>query len=133
MGREIDMENDERAQPSPVEDALTPESTGGTDRRDMRRDREAESSVPDWIQEVCRRPAAAKVTRPPPINLMKEMEPYNIEEAMVHIKPEITFPQLLDVSPRLRQELALLLRSSQPRTRKEKHQWKRKSTMSMDQ
>ena len=28
MGREIDMENDERAQPSPVEDALTPESTG---------------------------------------------------------------------------------------------------------
>ena len=119
MGREIDMENDERAQPSPV-DALTPESTRGTDRRDMRRERETESPVPDWIQEVRRRPAAAKVTRPPPINLMKEMEPYNIEEAMVHIKPEITFPQLLDVSPRLRRELAILLRSSQPRTRKRK-------------
>ena len=51
---------------------------------------------------------------------MKEMEPNNIEEAMVHIKPKITIPQLLDVSPRLRRELAILLRSSQPRTRKRK-------------
>ena len=32
--------------------------------------------------------------------------------------PKITFPQLLDVSPRLRRELAELLRSSVPRTRK---------------
>ena len=39
---------------------------------------------------------------------------------MVHIKPEISFPQLLDISPRLRRELALLLRSSQPRTRKKR-------------
>ena len=51
---------------------------------------------------------------------MKGQEPYNIEKALGTIKPEITFPQLLDVSPRLRRELALLLRSSQPRARKRK-------------
>jgi hypothetical protein len=48
------------------------------------------------------------------------LDPYNIEAAMVSIKPEIIFPQLLDVSPRLRHEPALLLQSSQPRTRKKK-------------
>ena len=58
--------------------------------------------------------------RAPPINLMKGQEPYNIEKALSSIQPDITFPQLLDVSPRLRRELALLLRSSQPRTRKKK-------------
>ena len=53
---------------------------------------------------------------------MKGMNSYNIEEAMVNINPEITFPQLLDVSPRLRGELAILLRSSQTRTRKKRTQ-----------
>lgn len=51
---------------------------------------------------------------------MKGMDSYNIEEAMVHIKPKISFPQLLDVSPCLRRELELLLRSLQPRTRKKR-------------
>ena len=51
---------------------------------------------------------------------MKGLDPYNIETAMISVKPEISFPQLLDVSPRLRRELAVLLRSSQPRTRKKK-------------
>ena len=58
--------------------------------------------------------------RTSPINLMKGQEPYSIERALTSIQPEITFPQLLDVSPRLRRELAILLRSSQPRTRRKK-------------
>ena len=59
-------------------------------------------------------------SRIPPINLMKDQEPYSIEKALTSIKPDITFPQLLDVSPRLRREQALLLRSSQPRIRRKK-------------
>lgn len=60
------------------------------------------------------------VWRTSQINLIKGQEPYNIEKVLGTIKPEITFPQLLDVSSRLRRELALLLRSSHPRARKKK-------------
>ena len=78
--------------------------------------------MPERIRDIRRRPAAVKGIRPSQINLIKGMNSYNIEEAMVNIKPEITFPQLLDVSPRLRRELAILLRSSQTRTRKKRTQ-----------
>ena len=54
------------------------------------------------------------------INLMKDQEPNKIEKALKTIQLEITFLQVRDVSPRLRQELALLLRSSKPRSRKKK-------------
>ena len=77
--------------------------------------------VPDWLRDIRKKPATvSRALRPAPINLMKGLNPYDIGEAMVRVKPEISFPQLLDVSPRLRRELALLLRSSQPRTRKKK-------------
>ena len=122
MARDLATENDE-ASPTNLVDPLTPEATDmNEDRRDQSRKTNSEKQVPEWIQEIRRRPAAVKVNRPPPINLMKGMNSYNIEEAMVNIKPEITFPQLLDVSPRLRRELAILLRSSQPRTRKKRTQ-----------
>lgn len=51
---------------------------------------------------------------------MQDQKPHNMEKALKTIQLEITFPQLLDVSPRLHRELALLLQSSQPRSRKKK-------------
>ena len=112
-----------RAPSSSPAESLTPEATDnrGEDRGQLRnRDRSESLQIPEWLQEVRNRPAAIRPSRPAPINLMKGLDPYNIEAAMVSVKPEIFFPQLLDVSPRLRRELAVLLRSSQPRTRKKK-------------
>ena len=129
IGRERAAINAENTPPSPMveitddntdnEDRMTPEST---DDRDYGRNRilDEDLQLPDWLREARKSPAVTKPAKPAPINLMKGLNPYNIEDAMVSIKPEITFPQLLDVSPRLRRELALLLRSSQPRTRKKR-------------
>ena len=110
---------------SPVEIPNT-ENTGHTNREENReqqseRDRsDSPIRIPDWLQEVRSRPATIRPNKPAPINLRKGLDPYNIEAAMISVKPEISFPQLLDVSPRLRRELAVLLQSSQPRTRKKK-------------
>lgn len=54
----------------------------------------------------------------PPINWMRGQKQYSLQDALNDVTPKISFPQLLDVSPRLRRELAELLRSSVPRTRK---------------
>ena len=54
----------------------------------------------------------------PPINWMKGQKQYSLQDALNDVTPKISFPQLLDVSPRLRRELAELLRSSVPRARK---------------
>jgi len=61
-------------------------------------------------------------TLAPPINWMKGERQYTIQDALVGpgLNPVITLPQLLDCSPRLRRDLAELLRSSLPRTRKKK-------------
>ena len=54
----------------------------------------------------------------PPINWMQGQKQYSLQDALNDVTPKISFPQLLDVSPRLRRELAELLRSSVPRVRK---------------
>lgn len=127
--RECTAINADNTPPSPMveitddntdnEDRMTPELT---DDREYSRNKisDEDLQLPDWLREARRSPAVTKPAKPAPINLMKGLNPYNIEDAMVSIKPEITFPQLLDVSPRLHRELALLLRSSQPRTRKKR-------------
>jgi hypothetical protein len=83
------------------------EETQGQNRNPGERD--VGIQVPEWLQEIRRRLAVTKATKPAPINLMKGLDPYNIEDAMVGMKPEISFPQLLDVSPRLRREFAMPL------------------------
>ena len=57
-----------------------------------------------------------------PINWMKGQAPFTIQDALNAPTPglNITLPQLLDCSPRLRRDLAKLLRSSVPRTRKKR-------------
>jgi len=57
-----------------------------------------------------------------PIKWMKGQAPFTIEDALNGPTPSlsITLPQLLDCSPRLRRDLAELLRSSVPRVRKKK-------------
>ena len=54
----------------------------------------------------------------PPINWMRGQKQYSLQDALDDVTPKISFPQLLDVSPRLRRELAELLRSSVPRVRR---------------
>ena len=54
----------------------------------------------------------------PPINWMRGQKQYSLQDALNDVTLKISFPQLLDVSPRLRRELAELLRSSVPHTRK---------------
>ena len=54
----------------------------------------------------------------PPINWMWGQKQYSLQDALNDVTPKISFPQLLDVSPRLHRELAELLRSSVPRVRK---------------
>ena len=49
---------------------------------------------------------------------MRGQKQYSLQDALNDVTPKISFPQLLDVSPQLRRELAELLRSSVPRTRK---------------
>ena len=56
----------------------------------------------------------------PPINWMRGQKQYSLQDMLNEVTPKISFPQLLDVSPRLRRELAELLRSSVPRVRKVK-------------
>jgi len=62
--------------------------------------------------------AAGGGTLVPPMNWMCGQKQYSLQDALDDVVPKISFPQLLDVSPRLRRELAELLRSSVPRTRK---------------
>ena len=80
-------------------------------------------------QEVVRvsfPPAAVKLKRRKqktpvaPINWMKGQVPFTIQDALNGPSPglNMTLPQLLDCSPRLRRDLAELLRSSVPRARK---------------
>ena len=107
---------------SPMAELLTTENTDDHDgnAEPMGRSRTEPTKIPEWLPEIRNRPAAVRPSMPAPINLMKGLDPYNTETAMMSVKPEISFPRLLDVSPRLRRELAVLLRSSQPRTRKKK-------------
>ena len=57
-----------------------------------------------------------------PINWMKGQIPFTIQDALSGPSPglQITLPQLLDCSPRLRRDLAELLRSSVPRVRRKR-------------
>jgi len=57
-----------------------------------------------------------------PINWMKSQSQFTIQDALNGPRPglQITLPQLLDYSPRLRRDLAELLRSSVPRVRKKR-------------
>ena len=61
---------------------------------------------------------ARQVKPEPPINWIRGQKQYSLEDALNDVTPKISFPQLLDVSPHLRRELAELLRSSVPRARK---------------
>jgi len=72
--------------------------------------------------EKATRKKEGEKTLAPPINWMKGERQYTIQDALVGpgLNPVITLPQLLDCSPRLRRDLAELLRSSLPRTRKKK-------------
>ena len=54
----------------------------------------------------------------PSINWMRGQKQYSLQDALNELTPKISFPQLLDVSPRLRCELVELLRFSVPRVRK---------------
>lgn len=82
---------------------------------------ETEEEIPVRFQ-----PSAVKLKRTKekttiaPINWMKGQVPYTIQDALNGPSPglNITLPQLLDCSPRLRRDLAELLCSSVPRTRK---------------
>ena len=49
---------------------------------------------------------------------MRGQKQYSLQDALNEVTLKISFPQLLDVSPRLWRELAELLRSSVPRTRR---------------
>jgi len=57
-----------------------------------------------------------------PIKWMKGQNPFTIQDALTEpaSRLQITLQQLLDCSPRLRQDRAELLRSSVPRSRKKK-------------
>src|SRR5207302_2182463 len=61
-----------------------------------------------------------------PINWMKGELPFTIRDALSgsNANLRITLPQLLDCSPRLRRDLAELLRSSVPRSRRKKNSQK---------
>ena len=65
-----------------------------------------------------------------PINWMKGETPFTIRDALngPETRLQISLPQLLDCSPRLRRDLAELLRSSVPRVRKKKATAKTSST-----
>lgn len=72
-------------------------------------------------QVVNKRPAksATRSVGPVPlINWMRGQKQYTLQDALNEVTPKISFPQLLDVSPRLRKELGELVRSSVPRARK---------------
>ena len=66
------------------------------------------------------RKSQAEKLQAPPMNWMKGECQYTIQDALTGpaLNPVITLPQLLDCSPRLRRDLAELLRSSLPRSRK---------------
>ena len=53
-----------------------------------------------------------------PINWVRGQKQYPLQDALVAATPKISFPQSLDVSPRLHRELAELLPSYLPRERK---------------
>jgi hypothetical protein len=63
-------------------------------------------------------PVASKPRCQAPIRLMKNEPKYDIEAVLRDIIPKISLPQLLDISPSLRQELKDLLQSTIPRLRK---------------
>lgn len=53
-----------------------------------------------------------------PIVWLKDGKQYSIRELLENLDVEINLPQMFDASPRLRREMAELLRSSEPRSRK---------------
>lgn len=55
----------------------------------------------------------------PPINWMRAHKQFSLQDASDDVTPQILFPQLLDVSPRLQGELEEPLRSSVPQVRKQ--------------
>jgi hypothetical protein len=70
---------------------------------------------------VLQAPSIPTATRPrtyAPIRLMKNETKYDLECILRDIVPKISLPQLLDISPGLRQELKDLLQSTIPRLRK---------------
>ena len=89
---------------SPVEITNT-ENTDRTNceqNREQQRERDWSDSqicIPDWLQEVQSRLAVIRPEKPAPINLVKGLDPFNIEAEMISVKPEISYAQLLDLSP----------------------------------
>ena len=82
---------------------------------------ETEEEIAVRHQQATGKPKKSKQKIPvAPINWMKGQVPFTIHDALNGPSPglNITLPQLLDCSPRLRRDLAELLRSSIPRTRK---------------
>ena len=78
----------------------------------------AKRNLADFLSAHNRTPGGPTArVNPPPITWLKEDPQYDIGTLLKDIQPSISLPQLLDVSPKLRRDLADLLRSSQPRTR----------------
>jgi hypothetical protein len=65
-------------------------------------------------------PVLTKPRARAPIKLMRNEPKYDLEAVLRDIIPKISLPQLLDISPTLRQELKDLLQSTIPRLRKRK-------------
>ena len=131
-GRSLRPTNNPLAYRKEAEIAAVAESSDEEDitRRGVNQEEDMDVlSEENETQEVVRvsfPPAAVKLKRRKqktpvaPINWMKGQVPFTIQDALNGPSPglNITLPQLLDCSPRLRRDLAELLRSSVPRARK---------------
>lgn len=80
---------------------------------------QSQAEPPAALRQGATKKAPREVKPVPPINWMRGQKQYSLQDALIDVTPKISFPQLLDVSPRLRRELAELLRSSIPRARKQ--------------
>jgi hypothetical protein len=74
----------------------------------------------DTILKPPKIPTATKPRAYAPIKLMPKEAKYDLEAILRDIVPKISLPQLLDISPGLRQELKDLLQSTIPRLRKKR-------------
>jgi hypothetical protein len=81
------------------------------------------SRFPDRPSEVNAPAPVKEPLRDPPIIMMRGRDRFELEHVLNAVEPRITFAQLLDCSPKLRSQLAHLLRCSITRARrKAKHE-----------
>jgi hypothetical protein len=117
--------------PAPVDVGHESQSTTQAAQKDMESLRRVISQEVDRaIQRVTMKddtiipppeiPIASKPRTHAPIRLMQNEPKYDIEAVLRDIIPKISLPQLLDISPSLRQELKDLLQSTIPRLRRKR-------------